>query len=240
MIRRAEPNEIVGGRADPYRVQLAASGFAEQLCDGANCARRVASAGKMPEHPVAARFETLLVCGLDKTCDCRFIGGSKKERFVKFPFACELGIADAHSGIVGDLSRAHMMEACDAYATFLGDLVEGSANLGVGLALRDTQVTAIAHRARDLHVEVAVRKEYPAATFGDERVIMPKVTTHRLDLRASAWADEDKGDVAALKLRQSFFCIGEGSVASVDQCAFQSRKDQMTRSEQGRKECNAS
>ena len=56
---------------------------------------------------------------------------------------------------------------------------------------------------------------------------------------AGAGCNQHQRDLAALKFRQGFLRVSKGSRTRIKQRAFKGRKNQMTRGEQGRKECNA-
>ena len=183
MIHRAEPSEVFGIPANSYRPQFDARGFAEQLSDRTNGARGIAPGGKMPEHSTMTGLEAALIRSLHKTSDSWLIGRGEKEGLIVFPAARQFGVANSHSGIVGDLPRAHVMESGDSDASFLGNFVQGFANFLVGLSLRDAQVTSVAHGAGDFDVEVAVRKKYAAARLRDEWMVVLEFPAQRLDLR---------------------------------------------------------
>ena len=78
----------------------------------------------MPESLAATRIEAAFLGSRNKPHDCFLVGGSKEKRFVKFTAASKLRVSWFDSGIFRDLARTHMVEACDADATFLGDFVK--------------------------------------------------------------------------------------------------------------------
>lgn len=134
----------------------------------------------MPEGLAAASVETVLACHRYEPRDSLLVSGSKEEGFVKFTAARQLGIPRPQSGVFCDFPRAHMVKACDADATFPGNVIEGGADLLVGASESHTKVAPGALSARDLEVEITVRKKDPATAFRNEGMAVFKLSPQRL------------------------------------------------------------
>jgi len=150
MIHGSEPGEIYLAPSNSDEAQLDVGCFPEKLGEGAHRPGGVALGGKMPEGRAAPRIETTFVSGFHKPGDGILVSGSEIERFVEFPGAGEFSAARAQAGIVGDLAKAHMMEARDPDSCFLRNLVERLADFRVRLPLRDAEIARCAHSARNL------------------------------------------------------------------------------------------
>lgn len=232
MIQRAQPREIILASSDPYQAQLDVCCLAKQLGKRAHGPRGVALCGKMPERSAAPRIEASFVRGCHKPCYGLIVSGSEIEGFIEFPGASQFGDARAQTGIVGNLTEVHVMEAGDANGAFLRDLVESLAYFRVRSALRNAQVACRAHCARNAQTEVTVRKEDPSAIFGDERVVVAQLSPDGLDFLAGTRGKQYECDFSPVQFRQGFFGACKGIRAWINDDAFESRKDQMTWGEQ--------
>src|SRR5271169_4056747 len=130
----------------------------------------------MPESRATPGVESAFACGFHKPGYGLFVSGCEIERFVEFPGAGQLGAARAQAGIVGDLTKAHVMEARDPNGAFLRDFVERLADLRVRPAQRDAEIACRPHGARYPQAKVAIRKEDPPAIFRDEWVVVPQLS----------------------------------------------------------------
>jgi hypothetical protein len=137
MIHRAEPRQIFLASPNTDETQLDVRCFPEQLGEGTHRTRGVAFCGKMPESVAMPRIETARVGSFHKSSDGLIVSGGEIERFVEFPSAGQFCVAWAQAGIVGNLTKAHVMEAGDPDGAFLGDLIERLADFRVWPPLRD-------------------------------------------------------------------------------------------------------
>jgi len=206
--------------------------FPEQLREGAHRARSIAPGGEMPESRAASRVETAFPCSFHKPGYGLIVRGSEIEGFVEFPGARQFGVARAEAGIVGNLTKAHVMETGDPHGAFLRDIVKRLADFCIWPALRDAEIARCAHGARNPQTKVAVRKEYPSAIFRNERVVVPQLSPEGLDLLPGARREQNERDFSSVEFRQGFFRAGKRIRARIDQGAFQCGKDQMTRGKQ--------
>ena len=232
MIHGSKPGEILLPAADSNEPQLDVRCFPEQVGEGAYSARRVALGGKMPEGRAAPRVEAARVRRFHKSGDRLLVIGSEVKGFVEFTGAYQLGAARAQAGIVGDLAKAHVVEAGDPHGAFLGNVVERLADFRVRPSLRDAQIARRAHGARNPQTEVAIRKEDPSAIFGDKWMVVAQLSANRIDFLTGARSEQDPGDFSPFELRQGFFRACKGIRVGIDQGAFEGCEDQMTRGEQ--------
>ena len=232
MIHGAEPGQILLPSSDSDEPQLDVRRFPEQLREGAHRARGVALGGKMPESLAAPRVETAFARGFHKPGYGLVVRGSEIERFVEFPGAGQFGAARAQAGIVGNLAKAHVMEAGDPHGAFLRDIVERLADLRVRPALGDAEIARRAHRARNPQTKVAIRKEDPSAIFRDEWVVVPHLSADGFDFLSGARREQNERDFSPFEFRQGFFRACKRIRARIDQGAFERGKDQMTRGKQ--------
>ncbi len=86
----------------------------------------------MPESFAGARVEATLLCRRNKTRDGSLVRGSKEEGFVKFTAARKLGISRLEPGIFRNFPRTHMVEACYANASLLGNVIQCGADFLIG------------------------------------------------------------------------------------------------------------
>ena len=232
MIHGAEPWQIILASPNSDQTQLDMCRFPKQLGEGAHRARGFALGGKMPECRAAPRVEPAFPRGCHKSGNGLIVSGSEIERFVEFPGAGQFGAARAHAGVVGDLTKAHVMEACDPDGAFLSNIVERLADFRVRPALRDAEIARRAHRTRNAQTKVAIREEHPSAIFRDEWVVVPHLSPDGFNFLAGAGREQNERDFSPFEFRQGFFRVCKRIRARIDQCAFEGRKDQMTRGKQ--------
>lgn len=238
MVHGAEPGKIIVVSADSHQVELYVRGFPEQASERTHRASRVAPRRQVPERRTAPGVETSLPRGLHESGYVFFVAGSEIERFVELARAGELGVSWFRAGIVGNLSQTHMVKPDDSHGTFLGDIVERLADLRIGAPLRDAEIARGAHDTGNLQTEVSVREEDAAAIFRNKGMVMSQLPPDRLNFFAGTRGEQDVGDFSALELGQGFFSAGKGIRAPIDQSAFESGKNEMTRSQQDVKQCN--
>src|SRR5579863_3396222 len=186
----------------------------------------------MPKSGTAPRVETLRAGGFHEPGYALIARGSEIERFVEFAGARQLGTARAQAGILGNLTKAHVMESGDSHGAFLRDLVERLADLRIRPALSDAEIARRAHGAWNAQTKVAVRKVDPSAIFRNERVAVPKLSPDGFDFLPGACGQQNVGNFSPLQLRQSFFGACKRIRARINQGAFQRGKNQMARDEQ--------
>jgi len=232
MIHCAKPREIFLPCPDSHEAQFDMCCLPEQLREGAHGARRVALGGKVPESRAAPSVEAACACGFHKPGYGLIVSGSEKERFVEFSGARQFGAARAQPGIVGNLTKAHVMETGNANGAFLRDLVKRLADLRVWPALRDAEIARRAYGARNPQAKVAIRKEDPSAVFRDEWVIVPQLSPDGLDFLAGARRKQNVCDFSPFEFRQGLLRACKRIRVRFDQGAFKGAKDQMTRGEQ--------
>ena len=131
------------------------------------------------------------------------------------------------------------METGDAYTSLLGNVIEGGGDFHIRASESHTEVASGTFGARDSEVKISVWKKYSTAAFGNEGMAMLKFAAQRLDLCAGARGEQYQRNAAPIQLRQGFLSPGKGTGMRIEQGAFKGCENQMTRSEQGRKECNA-
>ncbi len=232
LIHGAEPRQIFLASPNSDETQFDVRCFPEQLGECAHRARGVALGGKMPESRATPRVETTFACGFHKPGYSLIVSGSEIERFVEFPGAGQFGAARAQAGIVGNLTKAHVMEAGDPNGAFLRDLVERLADFRVRPALRDAEIARRPHGARNAQTKVTIRKEDPSAIFRDEWVVVPHLSPDGFDFLPGARREQNKCDFSPFEFRQGFFRACKRIGARVDQGAFEGGKDQMARGKQ--------
>src|SRR5258708_34483847 len=102
----------------------------------------------MPKRWATPRVETACARGFHKPGHGVIVRGSEIEGLVEFPGARQFGALRAKAGIVGNLSKAHVMEAGDPNGAFLCDFVERLADFRVRPALCDAGSEPPAHAPR--------------------------------------------------------------------------------------------
>jgi hypothetical protein len=132
-----------------------------------------------------------------------------------------------------------MMEAGDAYASLLGNVIEGGGDFLIRASESHTEVASGTLGTRDPEVKISIRIKYSTAAFGNEGMAMLKLAAQRLDLCAGARGEQYQRNAVPIQLRQGFLSLGKGTGTRIEQGAFKGCEDQMARSEQGRKKCNA-
>jgi len=238
MIHGAEPGQILLPSTNSDEAQLNVGRLPEQFREETYRARRIALGGKVPKSRAAPRVETAREGGFHKPGDGLVVCGSEIERFVEFPSARQFGVTRAQAGIVGNLAKTHVMEAGDPHGAFLGDFVERLADFRVRASLGDAEIARRAHSARNPQTKIAVRKEDPTAIFRDEGVVVPHLPADGVDFLPGAGREQNEGDFSPLEFRQGFLRARKRIRARIDQGAFESGKDQMTRGKQDGKQCN--
>ena len=232
MIHGAEPREIYLSSTNSDEPQLDVGRFPEKLGEGAHRPRGVALGGKMPESRATPSVETAFACGFHKPGYGFIVRGSEVKGFVEFTGAYQLGAARAQAGIVCNFTEAHVMEAGDPHSGFLRDLVQRLADFRVRPALCDAEIARHAHSTGNPQTKVPIRKEYPAAIFRDERMVVPQLSPKGFDFLSGARREQNECDFSALELRQGFFRACKRIRARIDQGSFECGKDQMTRGKQ--------
>ena len=225
VIHGAEPGLILVPASYPDEAKLDVRCFAEKPGECAHGARGVAFGGKMPESRAAPRVETPCARGFHKPGYILIARGSEIERFVEFTGARQFGNARSQPGIVGNLAKAHVMEAGNAYGAFLRDVVERFADLRIGQALGDAEIARCADGARNAQAKVAVRKEDPSAIFGNKRVVVPKLSPDGLDFLPGARGQQNVCDFSPVQFRQGLFRACKRIRARIDEGAFQRSKN---------------
>jgi len=238
LIHDAEPEKIFVSASYPNETQLDVRGLPEQSGNGAYRARGIAPGGKAPERWTTADIEAALARGLDKSRDGLVIRRSEKERLIELAVARKLGVARAQARIPGNFAWAHVVKAGDAHTTFLGNAVKSGADFFVRTALRDAKVPPHARGARNSQIKVAVREEDSAAVFRDKWMGMREFAPYWFDFRTSARREQNKCNMPPVELREGFLRAGKRIRARIDQCAFESAKNEMTRGKQGVEQCN--
>lgn len=186
----------------------------------------------MPKSRSATCVKAAFAGGFHKAGYFLFVGRREIERFIEFSSAGQLGALWAQAGVVGDLTKAHVMESGDPYGAFLRDIVKRFADFRVGPPLRDTEVARGAHGAWNAQTEVAVRKEDSSAIFRYEWVVVSDFSPDRVDFFTGPRGEQDKCDFSLFEFRQRFFRACKRIRARIDQGAFQGCKDQMARGKQ--------
>ena len=232
MIHSAEPGQIFFASANSDKTQFDVSRFPEELGEGAHRPCGVAPRGKVPENRAAPRVKTSFACCFHKPGYGLIVRGSEIERFVEFTGARQLRVARAQASIVGNLTKAHVMEAGDPNGAFLRDIVERLADFRVRPALRDAEIARHAHGARNPQTKVAIGKEDPSAIFRDEWVVVPHLSPDGFDFLSGARSEQNECDFSPVEFRQGFFRACKRIRVRIDQGAFERGKDQMTRGKQ--------
>ena len=194
MIHGAEPGKVILASADAYKAQFDVRRLPEQLSEGANCSRGVTLGGKVPESGSAPRVKTAFAGGFHKPRNGLFVRRSKIEWLIEFAGSGQFGAARGQARIVGNLAKAHVMEAGDSDSAFLRDIVERLADFRVRPALRDAEIARRPHDTRNAQTEVSIRKENPSAIFCDERVVVTHFSSNGLDFFPRAGREEDEGN----------------------------------------------
>jgi hypothetical protein len=179
----------------------------------------------MPESLTGPRIKSALRCLGDKARNASLVSGSKEEGLVKFTAARPLGTSRPKPGVFRDLFGTHMVEPCDPNATLPGNVIQRGANLLVRAPQSHAEVSPGSLGARDLDVEIAIRKKNSAAAFRNKRVTMSQLSAEWLYFIACARRYQHQRNVAAIQFRQGFLSRGKGSRARVQQGAFKGRKN---------------
>ena len=232
VIHGAEPGQISFASSNSDQTQFDVCCFPEQPGEGAHRACGVAFGGEMPERRATPRVETARARGFHKPGYGVIVSGSEIERFVEFTGARQFGALRAKAGIVGNLAKAHVMEAGDPNGAFLRDLVERLADFRVRPTLRDAEIARCAHGARNSQTKVAIGKKDPSAVFRDEWVVVSHLSPDGIDFLTGARGEQNECDFSPVEFRQCFFRACKRIRVRIDQSAFERGKDQMTRGKQ--------
>ena len=123
-----------------------------------------------------------------------------------------------------------MVETGDAYASLLGNIIEGGGDFLIRTSESHTEVASGTLSTRDPEIEISVWKENAAAAFGDEGMAMFKFAAQRLDLRTGARGEQYERNVAPIQFRESFLGPCKRTCMRIEQGAFNGCEDQLARS----------
>ena len=170
----------------------------------------------MPKDLAGARVESMFLRRRNKTRDRLFIRGGKKEWLVKFTAARKLRISRPKPQVFRNLPCTQMVEARNADAGLVGNIVKRGADFLVGARKGHAEVSSRPLGVRDFKVEISIGKKDSAPIFCNERMAMSQFSAERLYFGARTRGYQYQWDFAPIEFRQSFLSLCERPTARVE------------------------